>query len=217
MNTFTKFTINAGLICLGLVFSISCSNNAKDTKEQAEEINEEKFNKEGEKEADKLVDAYSSNLYEIKLSENAAMKASTADVKKLASMLVEAHTKMNSSVERLAQSKNVTLPTDLSDEQRRKMERLVEKTGIDYDKEYCDEMKSKHQDAVKDFEKMAEKCEDPEIKQWASETLPELRTHLDMVETTRNNIKDLKNTAIKDKLKGDDTHDGKDALPRDDK
>lgn len=209
--------MNAAIACIGFTLAASCSGNPneKDSKEQAQEINEEKFEKEGEKAADRLVDAYSANLYEIRISENAAMKASTADVKKLAGMLVEAHTKMNADIERLAQSKNITLPTGLSDEQHRKMGRVTEKTGLDYDKEYCDEMKNKHEDALKTYERLAEKCEDPEIKQWASETLPEVRTHLDMVEATRNTIKDLKNTALKDKLKGDDVHNGRDDIHRD--
>jgi putative membrane protein len=218
MTPFFKLTAKTVICLLGLTLATSCSNNnhagEKDSKEQAKDMNEEKFDREGEKAADRLVEAYSENLYEIKASENAAMKASTADVKKLAGMMVESHTKMNTNIERLAQTKNVTLPTDLSDEQRRKMEKLSEKTGLDYDKEYCDEMKNKHEDAIKSYEKIADKCDDPEIKQWASETLPEIRTHRDMVEATRNNIKDLKNTSLKDKLKGDDTHDGKDNNPR---
>jgi putative membrane protein len=212
-------TIKTALLCVGFAFVTSCSNDShsdntnKDPKEQAEDINDEKFNNEGEKAADKLVDAYSSNLFEIKASEHALTRASLPEVKKLAGMLAEAHKKMNEDVERLAQTKNVTLPTDLSDDERKKIEKLSEKTGINYDKEYADLMEDKHDEAVKNYEKMADKGDDAEIKQWAAQTLPQIRSHQDMVEATRNTVKDLKRERTKDKWDGDNVHDGKENIP----
>jgi len=186
-------TLNTALLCLGLtVAASSCSNENKDSKEVAEELNEEKFDKDGEKAADKLVHAYSANLFEIKAAENAALNATTEDVKKLSAMLVEAHTKMNVDIKSLADQKGVTLPSDLTEEQRKDIEKLAEKTGIDYDKAFTDKMKSKHEDAVKFYEKTAEKCDDAEIKNWAATTTPEVRSHLDMVLMTENSLKDRK-------------------------
>lgn len=185
-------TLSAAVLCAGLMMTTSCSNEPKDSKEAAEEMNENKFDKEGEKAADKLVHAFSANLYEIKASENAAMNATTPEVKKLAGMLVEAHTKMNEDVKTMAASKNVTLPTDLSDEQRKDMEKLTEKTGMDYDKAYTDQMKDKHEKSVNFYEKTSEKCDDPDIKSWAGNTLPEVRSHLDMVKNTHDLVKDRK-------------------------
>jgi putative membrane protein len=174
------------------IATVSCSNHEKDSKETAKEMNEAKFDKEGEKEADKLVHAYSSNLYEIRASENAAMNATTPEVKKLAGMLVEAHTKMNEDVKNLAAGKGVTLPTDLSDEQRQHMEKLTEKSGIEYDKAYTEQMKKKHEDAIEFYEKTAEKCDDADIKAWANNTVPEVRSHFDMVMSSYNLVKDRK-------------------------
>ena len=186
-------TLNTALLCLGLtVAATSCSNENKDSKEVAEELNEEKFDKDGEKAADKLVHAYSANLFEIKAAENAAVNATTEDVKKLSAMLVEAHTKMNADVKALADRKSITLPTDLTEEQRKDIEKLAEKTGLDYDKAFTDKMKSKHEDAVKFYEKTAEKCDDADIKNWAATTTPEVRSHLDMVLMTENSLKDRK-------------------------
>jgi len=190
MNTFTKLT---AIALIGFATLTSCSNESKDSKEAAEDMNEAKFNKDDEKDADCLVNAYSSNMFEIKMSENAAMNATTADVKKLAGMIVEAHTRMNSDVKMLADKKQVTLPSDLTDEQRNKIEKLADKTGIDYDKEYVSIMKDKHEDAIKTYEKYSEKCVDADIKTWAGQSVPEVRSHLDMVESTWNTIKDVKN------------------------
>jgi len=158
----------------------------------AEEANKENLDHKSEKEADKLVEAYSANLYEIKASENAALNATTPEVKKVANMMVEAHTKMNADVKKLADAKQVTLPTDLSDSQRKDVEKLTEKSGIDFDKSYISDMKSKHEDVCKMLEKISEKCEDPEMKSWATTTLPEVRSHLEMVNTTEADLKDKK-------------------------
>lgn len=188
-----KTTLHTALLCFGLtMFTVSCSHEEKDSKEVAEDANKENLDKDGEKAADKLVHAYSANLFEIKAAEQAGMNATTEDVKKLSTMLVEAHSKMNMDVKTLADTKGITLPMDLTEDQRKELEKLGEKTGIDYDKAFTDKMKSKHEDAVKFYEKTAEKCDDAEVKSWASTTAPEVRSHLDMVLMTENAIKDRK-------------------------
>lgn len=187
-----KTTLQTAILCFGLTLMNASCSGEKDSKEVAEDANKENLDKDGEKAADKLVHAYSANLFEIQAAENAAMNASTEDVKKLSAMLIEAHTKMNVDVKTLADAKGVVLPTALTDDQRKELEKLSEKTGIDYDKAFTDKMKSKHEDAVKFYEKTAEKCDDAEIKGWASTTAPEVRSHLDMVLMTENALKDRK-------------------------
>lgn len=187
-----KTTLHTAILCFGLtLFASSCSQE-KDSTEVAEDANKENLDKDEEKAANKLVHAYSSNMFEIKAAENAAMNASTEDVKKLSAMLIEAHSKMNMDVKTLADAKGVVLPTELTEEQRKELEKLAEKTGIDYDKAFTDKMKSKHEDAVKFYEKTADKCDDPQVRNWASTTAPEVRSHLDMVLMTENALKDKK-------------------------
>lgn len=211
-------------LSLGLMMTMSCtnSNSNKDdqpgTKENAEEKNAERFDNQGEKDADRLADAYLGNLYEIKASEDAAIKASTAEVKKTAAMMVEAHTKMNSDIKALASRKAITLPTMMTDEHQRKMEDLTKKTGLDYDKEYVDQMKSKHNDAERKLEKLADDANDQDIRTWAAAAVPEIRAHLDMLKATHENLKDMKNyKKEKNKWNDDhvDIHDGKDDIHTD--
>lgn len=186
-------TLSAALLCAGFAITVaSCSNEPKDSKEAAEEMNDNKFNEEGEKTADKLVHAYSSNLYEIKASENALMNATTPEVKRLAGMLVEAHTKMNEDVKNMAATKAVTLPTELTDDQNKDLEKLAEKSGMDYDKAYTEQMKDKHEKAVDFYEKTAKKSDDMDIQSWASNNVAEVRSHLDMVKSSCEIVKDRK-------------------------
>jgi putative membrane protein len=107
-------------------------------------------------------------------------------------MLVEAHTKLNTEVKTLADKKMVTLPSDITEDQRKDIEKLAEQKGLDYDKAFVEKMKGKHEKAIDFYEKTADKCEDTEIKVWATQTLPEIRSHLDMVLMTEEAIKDRK-------------------------
>jgi putative membrane protein len=192
MNPITKLTVHTAFVFMSISTISSCSHEPKDSKESAEQMNDTKFNNKEERDAESLVKAYASNLFEIKVSENAALNAATADVKKLATMLIEAHTKMNTTVKALAEKKQVTLPTDLTDEQRKKIEDLAERTGMDYDKKYVEMMKEKHEHAINTYEKDADESADNDVKAWANQSLTEVRSHLDMTENTWHNIKDMK-------------------------
>jgi putative membrane protein len=177
-------------ICL-MTTVVSC-NDPKDSKDMAEEINKENFDRQGEKDADKLVEAFTSNLFEIRSAESASSNAVTDEVKKLSTMLVEAHSKMNEDIKALANAKQVTLPFDISEDQKKDIQDLTEKKGLDYDKAFVDRMKDKHEKAIDFYEKTADKCEDTEIKMWASMNVAEVRSHLDMVIMTQSAIKDRK-------------------------
>jgi putative membrane protein len=219
MNTPKNLHLITYAFCMALLVGTSCSEGAKKeetpgTTEHAEEMNE---NLEGdtEKDADRMSRVQTANLFEIQSSQEAAKRATTAEVKKLAAMMVAAHTKMGAEMQALATSKGITLPADITDEQKRDMDRLSEKTGIDYDKEYTDIMKNKHEDVIKELEKINNKSEDAEVKQFAGKGLPEVRSHLDMIETTREQIKDMKSDARKsdnerNNKKDKDDHDGHD-------
>jgi putative membrane protein len=102
---------------------------------------------------------------------------------------------MGADMQDLAIRKNITLPADMTNEQKRDLEKLNEKTGLDFDKEYAKQMENKHEDAVKTLEKISDKSEDAEFRQWAEQSIPEIRSHLDMVKSTKENIKDMKDDA----------------------
>src|ERR1044072_8859742 len=172
MITLKKITTYSTTLLLAITLG-SCSHTP-DSKEVAEEDNSEKFSGKEEKAADHLVQAYSGNMYEVKVSENASLNATDPEVKKIANMMIDAHTKMNADVAVLAAQKNVSLPTDLTEDQRKCIDKITEKTGLDFDKEYVADLKEKHEKTLKMLQKVSEKCEDPEIRNWASTSIPEV-------------------------------------------
>ncbi len=178
------------LLALLLILT-SCGNSpqTKDTKEVAENHNEAKFaNNDVEKDAQYLVDAYNSGLYELEASQHAKQKAVNSNIKHLAAEMVESHAKMNVSIKSLADKKQVSLPVKLNDDQMKEIKDYSDKKGADYEKAYIDKMVSDHEKAIKLSEEAAEKAHDPEIRNLFNSSLPTLRHHLEMA------------MAIKDKM-----------------
>jgi putative membrane protein len=172
---------------------VSCgNNNAKtdaDTKEVAEDKNDAKFDSaKKEKDAQFLVNAAEINLEEIKLGQLAQQRAMTNDIKSLGKMMVEGHTKALSDLKSLAQSKTISIPDSATNDATDAYDKLQKMKGTDFDKKYCDMMVDGHKNAIDKFEKAASDASDPQIKQWASSMLPNLRKHLDQSMTCQNKL-----------------------------
>ena len=190
-----KTALIDGTLIIALAFGISsCGNNAKteDTKEIAEDHNEAKFDdNKTEGDAEFLVNAAEINLMEIRLGELVASKASMSEVKELGKMMETAHTKSLAELKGLAEKKMMTIPTELTNEGKDSYEKLTKKSGMDFDKEYCDMMVNGHKDAIDKFEKASANSTDADIKEWATATLPTLRAHLDHAMTCQTNCKKM--------------------------
>lgn len=191
-----KSAIIDTMLMVAIVIGVSScgdANKPEDTKEVAEEQNEEKIDdRKGENDAQFLVDAAEMNLMEIHLGNLAMQKGATSDVKDMGRMMVDAHTKSQTELTGLAANKAITVPASLTDEGMNEHKKLAdETTGKDFDKDYCDKMVSAHKDAIDKFEKAAEKSADPDIKAWATASLPTLRTHLEHAIACQDKIKKM--------------------------
>ena len=160
---------------------VSCGGNmeVEDSKEIAEESNNEKFENAEEDDADFLVSAAEINLEEIQLGQLAQTNSSMPDVIELGKMMEEEHTKALEDLKILADKKQITIPTTITTDGMDAYDKLKDKVGVDFDKAYCDMMVNGHEDAIREFEKGSTDSEDSDIKSWASTTLVSLRNHLD--------------------------------------
>jgi putative membrane protein len=160
----------------------SCSNNQKpeDTKDVAEEHNDAKFdtNKQ-EKDAQFLVNAAEINLEQIELGQLAQQIGRTKHVKELGKMMEDVHTKSLNDLNILAKSKMVSIPSSPTDNAKDAYKTLNKKSGNDFDEAYADMMVSTHKDAIDVFEKASTNGNDTDIKNWATVSLPQMRSHLD--------------------------------------
>ena len=89
------------------------------------------------------------------------------------------HTKALADLQALADKKQITIPTSLTEKGQDANKKLMDKKGNDFDKEYCDMMVNGHKDAIDKFQKASTNATDADIRNWAAAILPALRTHLD--------------------------------------
>ena len=77
----------------------------------------------------------------------------------------------------LSAEKNVTLPKGLDSKDQALYERLSKLSGQQFDKTYMSEMVKDHKADIAEFQK-ATHSNDPQVKDFASKTLPTLEDHL---------------------------------------
>jgi len=181
MKNFKKAFYQATLIIAIMIGFSSCMNDKpEDTKDVAEDHNEAKFDESGnEKDAEFLVNAAEINMEEISLGQLAQQKKGSSHVKELGKMMEDAHTKLLTDLISLAETKSISLPASQTEDVKESYKKLNVKSGNEFGKEYSSMMVNGHKKAIELFEKAATDCNDPDIKAWASATLPALRMHLD--------------------------------------
>ena len=190
-----KITILQVALVLAMVSAnISCNTNkTEDSKEKAEDANDANFEKNSnEKDARFLVDVAEMNMEEINLGKLSQVKGTHSSVKELGKMMETSHIAAMASLTALAKSKMITLPTSTTDDVNEAYQKLDKKSGKEFDKDYADMMVEGHKHAIKLFEKAAAECVDIEIKTFASESLPELRTHLDQALKCQKECEEMK-------------------------
>ena len=176
--------------CFFALVSCGTKNNQDDSKEVAEEQNEEKFDDTAlEDDTEFAVSAADGGMLEVQLGQLALTKATSPKVKEFAQHMVDDHSKANEELKNLAQTKNITLPTTLSEENQKDYEKLAEKSGGEFDKAYCEFMVKDHKYDLDKFKKAAEKAEDADLKSWAAGKVPVLEQHLSMAEDMESTVK----------------------------
>ncbi|RZI84597.1 MAG: DUF4142 domain-containing protein [Rubrivivax sp.] len=120
---------------------------------------------------------------EIEGSKLALSKSTNEKVKTFAQQMVGDHTKTADELGVLAASKGVELPTGPSLAQKARLKLLSARDGAGFDKHYADFVGvDAHKDTIKLFQKAAQEATDPEVKAFATKTLPALEHHLKMAQ-----------------------------------
>jgi putative membrane protein len=119
-------------------------------------------------------------MAEVELGRLAAEKGSSSEVKQFGQKMADDHGKANDQLKSLAQTKNITLPTDLNAKDKALRDRLSKMSGAAFDRAYMRAMVTDHTKDVNEFKTEAKSGADADVKSWASNTLPTLETHLKM-------------------------------------
>jgi putative membrane protein len=132
--------------------------------------------------------AAQANLAEIKTSQLALEKAQSPDVKSFAQRMIDDHQKANSELQSIAQSENLKVPDDTDMKHKAAMKMLQAKSGTGFDSAYIDQMNKDHDKTIALFQSAANSSKvDPQLKQFASKTLPILEQHHQLVAKLESN------------------------------
>ena len=78
--------------------------------------------------------------------------------------------------------------TDDADDHREDFEELSKLSGREFDRKYIEEMIDDHEEGIADVERKAENASDPDVKAWASKTLPKMRQHLERAKSIKETL-----------------------------
>lgn len=137
-----------------------------------------------------VVESAQRGMFEVELANLAKEKATNAEVKKFASTLATDHAKINDELKSLASQKSITVPSALDNDRMDKLNKLKEKSGAEFDKDYMNLVIDIHQNDIDEFEdETDDKDDDAAIKSFASKHLPHLKSHLDEAKRIKDALK----------------------------
>ena len=122
--------------------------------------------------------AATGGLAEVELGRIAAQRAARPSVRSFGERMVTDHGRSSEQLASLARSKGIEVPTALEPSQQAVRDRLSSLSGNDFDRDYMSEMVRDHTEDIALFERAAETSTDPDLKAWATRSLPMLREHL---------------------------------------
>ena len=135
-----------------------------------------------------VVKAASGGMAEVAMAQMAKQKATNSDVKNFAEKMETDHGKANQELSSLATTKGLALPTQTDADHKAGLDHLNGLTGTAFDKSYMQHMVDDHTKTVADFEKAAQSASDPDLKAWVTKTLPTLKEHLQLAQSTQNMV-----------------------------
>ena len=135
--------------------------------------------------------AAADGMAEVELGEMAADRAASEDVQAFGDQMVEDHSKANDQLEQIAEAKGIDLPDEMSVEAKEMQESLDALSEGEFDRAYMQHMVEDHEKAVELFQTQAESGQDPELKQFAEQTLPVLQQHLERAQQINTSLTEM--------------------------
>jgi len=130
-----------------------------------------------------ITDMAMANMAEVEAGKLAQSKSQNAEVKTFAQQMIDDHGKALQEVQTLAQSKGVTLPTELDAKHKAMATKLEKMTGDAFDREYMKTGGVKaHKDTLAMLKKHEKSAKDADVKALAGKMIPTVEQHLKAAE-----------------------------------
>ena len=135
----------------------------------------------GETAQDFVTKAATGGMLEVQSSKVAQDKLQDQSLKDFAQKMISDHGAANAKLESIAGEQKLQVPSDLDSAHQADVDKL-RSTAAPVDAPYADMQKAAHADAVSLFESYAKDGDNAALKSFASETLPTLKMHQEMIE-----------------------------------
>jgi putative membrane protein len=132
--------------------------------------------------------AASGGIMEVELGRYAKDNAYSQEVKNFGDMMVTEHSKANEELMDILKNANMNVDEKMLPEHQQHVNKMTKMKGAEFDKAYMKMMVEDHKKDVKEFEKASKNERNTEVKNWAANTLPVLKQHLQKAQEINNNV-----------------------------
>jgi putative membrane protein len=124
--------------------------------------------------------AASAGLHEVELGKIASEKAKNEDIKKFAQQMVTDHTKANEELKAAAKAARIEVPEKMNETHQKHVDTFKNYKGTDFDADYLKHTVTDHNDSVALFTRASKEAKNPQLRDFATKTLPTIQKHLEM-------------------------------------
>jgi predicted outer membrane protein len=135
------------------------------------------------------------NMQEIQAGKMAQQKSTNDQVRQLGQDLENDHTTAQDQLKTLAQKYNYNIPQKLDPAHQQSLDKLSGLSGNQFDREFVAAQVRDHQKAVKEFQDMSQRAQNPDVRQYASDNLTVLQKHLNEAQTAQKSLGRTSSTA----------------------
>ncbi|HWQ55371.1 MAG TPA: DUF4142 domain-containing protein [Bryobacteraceae bacterium] len=122
--------------------------------------------------------AYHGNQAEMDMARQVESSGARQEVKDYARKLREDHEQANEELKRIADQSQTDLQAKTDQKHEKTADRFRNLTGEKLDREFLNHAVKEHQADIREYQRMSKSAQHPELKTYASNTLPKLQEHL---------------------------------------
>lgn len=116
-------------------------------------------------------------LFEVEAGKVAAKKASNPQVRQFAERMVRDHSEAGNKLKQIVTADGGLVPNSLDQEHQQELQQLTPQQGTDFGRNYMQMMVQDHDADAQDFGNAEKTLQNPQLKQFAAQTLKIIETH----------------------------------------
>jgi putative membrane protein len=140
--------------------------------------------------------AAQAGMEEVTLGQRAERDAASPAVRTFATRMVDDHAKADAQLQAIAQRDGIPMPRTLDTRSEKALGELQAAHGTKFDAKYMEHQTSDHRKVIAAFEHEAQRGGNADLRRYAADTLPTLRQHLALAQSTVRELPASDRTAL---------------------